>query len=345
MHTKTHMQITLFDTNGSDRTIALSETSLTAIVESQVVWIDVDRSKQKDLSELASWLGISSLGLPAEDDSRARPRVDNFGSWLKVRVVTVSADEMAQPLYFLVGRNWIVTVHDGAIEVLDSFDRQIRDDSQLGRLSGTSFLAAMLDWHLTGYFRAIERLEKEVDSWDDRAMAPQPGVLLLPNLRQLRQKIAALRRLLIPHREVYSALIRPDISCVFGMVESDSIFLTLWNQMERAIDSIDNARELVLGSFEMYSAQISQKTNDVVRILTVVTVLLLPIGTLAGILGMNFQARIFATQDRGFWTTVTLMASLMITGAFLAYRLGWIQLSFQEEGTARLEPRTRDAKK
>lgn len=318
------MQITLFDTHGFDRSIALAEISLASIAETQVLWIDVDRAKQKDLTELTRWLEIPSLGLPLDDDGRARPRVDNFGSWLKVRVLTVSADEMAQPLYFLVGRNWIVTVHDGAIEALDSFNHQIRDDSQLGQLSGGSFLAAMLDWHLTGFFRAIERLEKEVDAWDDRAMAPQPEVLLLPHLRQLRQKIAALRRLLIPHREVYSALLRPDIISVFGTTESDTIFPTLWSQMERAIDSIDNARELVLGSFEMYSAQIAQKTNDVVRMLTVVTVLLLPIGTLAGILGMNFQAQLFATRDKGFFVTVALMATFVGTGALLAYRMGWI---------------------
>ncbi|MBB6053514.1 magnesium transporter CorA family protein [Armatimonas rosea] len=318
------MQATLFDTRGLDRTVALRELPLTELTANQVLWIDVDRNQQRDLTELATWLGIPSLGLPVETEGRSRPRVDNYGSWLKVRVLIPSHDISLQALYFLVGSNWIVTVHDGVVEPLENFERQIRDDSQLGQLCASSFLAAMLDWHLTSFFRTIERLEAEVDSWDDLAMAAAPATPILPQLRRLRQKIAALRRALVPHREVYSALLRPDIVSVFGNREQETVFPTLWSQLERAIDSIDNARELVLGSFEMYTAQVAQKTNDVMRLLTVVTVLLLPIGTLAGVLGMNFQARLFTTQDRGFWITVGVMLTLMSSGGLLAHRRGWI---------------------
>ena len=81
----------------------------------------------------------------------------------------------------------------------------------------------------------------------------------------------------------------------------------------------------ILGSFNMYTAQVAQRTNGTMRLLTVVTVLLLPIGTLAGILGMNFQARFFATEDRGFWTAVAMMVLLIGFGVSTAYRRGWMR--------------------
>lgn len=320
------MEITLFDNQGSDRHIRLSELSCSNLTNQQLLWVDLDRERDSETSELTAWLGIASLGLPSKAETGIRPRVDHFGSWIKLRVGTIGSDSQELPLYFLVGRNWIVTVHDGPNEVLESFKRQIRADSQLGQLTGAGVLAAMLDWHLTGIFRTIESFERQVDAWDDKAMAPAHASPILPQLRQLRQKIARLRRLLVPHREVYAALLRPDIASVFGTLESPAVFGTLWNQLERAVDSIDNARELVLGSFEMYTAQVAQRTNDTMRLLTVVTVLLLPIGTLAGILGMNFQARFFATQDRGFWTAVSVMILLVVGGASITYRRGWIRL-------------------
>jgi magnesium transporter len=323
------MEATLFDSQGRDRVVNLHDIARTSLTEHQVLWVDVNRLSEETSMDLGHWLGLSalalsSLGIPALGAPLRRPRVENFGSWIRVEVQTVGEGGSIQALYFLVGPNWIVTVHDGVVETLDNFKRQVRDDSQLGTLSGASFLAAILDGHLTNFFRAIERLEAEVDAWDDRAMSPKPEKRMLPKLRQLRQKIAALRRVLVPHREVYTALLRPDIASVFGASTLDAAFPTLASQMERAVDSIDNARELVLGSFEMYSAQLAQKNNDVMRLLTVVTVLLLPIGTLAGVLGMNFQARFFNTKDVGFFIVIAIMLSIISTIGYVANKKGWL---------------------
>ena len=320
------MQVTLFDASGLDRTIELSEISLESLQDHQVIWIDIKTPEPDSLQKVAQWIAVPSLGLPLKDAGRLRPRVDNMGSWLKVRIHTISPDYTTAPLHFLVGQNWIITVHDAGIDVLDRFQNQIQEDSQLGGLSGAKFLAAMLDWHLTGFFRAIEVIEAEVDAWDSRAIKTAQERDVLVELRGIRKKIASLRRALIPHREVYGALQRPDIATVFGETQSDSVFPSLWSQMERAVDSIDNARELVLGSFEMYSAQMAQRTNDVMRTLTVVTVLLLPVSTIASILGMNFETHFFHSKDAGFWTTLTIMCSLVSLGAFTAYRRGWIRI-------------------
>ncbi|MGC4045066.1 MAG: CorA family divalent cation transporter [Armatimonas sp.] len=314
----------LFDAQGNDHPVSLKEISLEQLSDEQVLWVNVDRSACTNLYELTEWLGIPAQELPTKTESTGRPRVENFGSWLKVQVQAIGSDGTIEPLSFLVGINWIVTIHDAPIEVLDNLNHQIRNDTQLGRLSGAGFLAAMLDWHLTSFFRSIERLDAEVDVLDDQAIAPDPNTPILPRLRVLRKKIAALRRLVIPHREVFSTLQRPDIASVFELTAQDPIFDTLANQMERVVDSIDNSRDLVLGSFEMYTAQMSQRTNDIMRVLTVVTVLLLPVGTLAGILGMNFQAGFFDSKTTGFIVAVGFMLCFVTIGWWLARRKGWL---------------------
>lgn len=320
----TPIKALLFDAQGNDHSVSLDEISLAQLSENQVLWVNVDRSECTNLDVLTHWLGIPAQELPSENEKAGRPRVENFGSWLKVQVQAIGSDGSIEPLCFLVGINWIVTIHDAPIEVLDNLNHQIRNDTQLGRLSGAGFLAAMLDWHLTSFFRSIERLDAEVDALDDMAIAPDLNTPILPRLRTLRKRIAALRRVVIPHREVFGTLQRPDIASVFELTAQDPIFVTLSNQMERVVDSIDNSRDLVLGSFEMYTAQTAQRTNDTMRVLTVVTVLLLPVGTLAGILGMNFQAPFFETKLVGFIAAVICMASFVTIGWWTARRKGWL---------------------
>ncbi|MGL1451724.1 CorA family divalent cation transporter, partial [Vibrio parahaemolyticus] len=76
----------------------------------------------------------------------------------------------------------------------------------------SAFLAALLDWHITGYFRVLERLEEDIDRLDDRAIHPREEHDFLAQLNMLRKRVALIRKVLTPHREIYAALVRPDLT-------------------------------------------------------------------------------------------------------------------------------------
>ena len=92
---------------------------------------------------------------------------------------------------------------------------------------------------------------------------------------------------------------------------------------ERVVDAVENARDLVVGSYELLSTRLSQRTNESMRLLTFVTVLLGSLAVIAGMLGMNFRAGIFDTGSEGFWTAVGLMAVLVLAALLLARLRGW----------------------
>jgi magnesium transporter len=97
----------------------------------------------------------------------------------------------------------------------------------------------------------------------------------------------------------------------------------VFGRLEKAIEATDNTREMLIGSVEVFMTQTAQRTNEVMKILTLVSVLLLPCAVIAGVLGMNFKVQIFDNPDL-FWVAIALMAGLAATTLFVARRIHWI---------------------
>jgi Mg2+ and Co2+ transporter CorA len=128
--------------------------------------------------------------------------------------------------------------------------------------------------------------------------------------------------MLAPHRNLFSALARPDFR-PDADGDANAHFLALDERFARAIDAVENARDLVVGSFELFSTRTAQRTNDTMRALTVFTVLIGTLAVVAGVLGMNFPAPFFHSGGRGFWIAVAAMATLAVAGLALARWRRW----------------------
>jgi Mg2+ and Co2+ transporter CorA len=144
----------------------------------------------------------------------------------------------------------------------------------------------------------------------------------LPDLARLRRGASRLRRLLAPHRHVFGAMARPDFRPEAGDL-ADKQFRALEQRFERAMDAIENARELVVGSFELFATRTAQRTNETMRVLTFVTVLLGSLAVAAGVLGMNFNAPFFQSGAQGFWIALAGMAIVVLAALVFARWRRW----------------------
>ena len=209
----------------------------------------------------------------------------------------------------MAGPNSVVSVHDGPIEALDLFAEHFHGDTLLGRLDAGSFLAALGDSVATTWFERIEGAEREIDHLDETAMRGPEGNGFLDEVLKLRRRIALVRRTLAPHREAFSQLARPDF-------ELDERLGKPWpglaDRLERAIDAAENARELLVGSFDLYLGRAAQRSNEVMKALTIVSAVLLPSIVIAGIMGMNFKLPFFEEPSN----------VLLVLGAMVALAAG-----------------------
>ena len=255
----------------------------------------------------------------------SRPEIAVHGKHLHLRVLGEPGDASGDMSWveILIARNLIITLHDGRAPFLDRLDERIKSDATVGKLTAASFLRSLLDAVVTTYFEAVDRIEDEVDDLDTRSLMARPDEDILPELVDVRRKIARLRRLLSDHREVYAALADADVSEIAD--PDDEGFAAVAARFEDAIHSVEDSRDLLLGSFDVFMSRLSQRTNDAMKILALATVLLLPGSLIAGLLGMNVVVPLSKDDPSSFWIVVVGIGAMAALVLVIAWRSHWIR--------------------
>lgn len=313
----------LFDVDGTDRSVELDDAVISGLSDRQLLWTDVSGPDDDELRRVAELFSLERESISNLLNPIGRPRLDVLDDYFEVNVVAlVDEGKRAVSLDLFAGANWVVTAHHDPIEFLDEFRARVEGDTALGQIEAPSFLAALLDWQIGTYFASVDELERAVDVLDEQALRNDDRANLLHDLVRFRHRIAMVRRALSPHREVFAALARPDFE-VLAASQSAAHFRSLQDRLERAISAVENAREMLIGSFELYMTQTAQRTNDVMRVLTIVNVVLLPAVVLAGVMGMNFKVGFFDISSL-FWVVIAAMVGIGGVTAWLAHRRGWL---------------------
>lgn len=252
-----------------------------------------------------------------------RARLRRHGDFIQLTVETVEPDgdgPVRREVDLLAGHNVVVTVHDGPVAAIAAFDEQLSGDTIVGELDSGSFVAALVDAVLSSYFTLVEEIEREIDHLDDLALRGHEDDRFLNEVIRLRRRIAHLRRAAAPHREAFSPLVRPDFTLDERIGKP---WPHLLDRLERLIDSLENARELLVGSFDIYLGGAANRSNDVMKALTVLSAVLLPSVVLAGVMGMNFKLDFFENVDNFMLVIGGMLVFAVALLAFARYRR-WI---------------------
>jgi magnesium transporter len=314
----------LYDAEGTDRSVSLEELVVEQLTDTQLLWIDVP--DVEDVSRVAAALGLAEETVAAIRGPSSEPVVFVQDGYVHIAVVAPEEGPVGhdpRPLHCLVSSNWVVTVHPKPIEFLADFDARIRTNSDLGRIDGQGFLAAILQEHVANYLAELRPIEAELDRIDVRSMTGRMNEdALLRELVGTRLRLAKLRRLLEPHRELFARLARSEFAVLSGS-ESVAEFETLTEFLERALQSMESTREMIQGSFEIYTTWAAHGTNQVMKRLTIASLTLLPPTLLAGVMGMNsLPAQL--TVPAAFWSSTAAMVSLAAIVLTLARLRSWI---------------------
>ncbi|HVM37529.1 MAG TPA: CorA family divalent cation transporter [Sphingomicrobium sp.] len=328
----------LYDTDGHDREVELSPETLGCIGEQHLLWIDIDCRDAADLRWVAGQLGLEQGSLATLLGRGETAGVENYGSYSQFFVETAPATVVqdnhgiGRPwlnrhegtrLDFVISRKWLLTVHDGTIGFIDAFRERDRAETTIGTLSTHDFAASLLDAHLEAFFEDIARIEQLVDRLDEQALTSPSSRTLLGRMVTLRRRVSRLRTSLSAQRTVFYGLSRPDLQLVTQSGAAPH-FQVLVGRFERAIDEVEHARDLVVGSFELFATRTAQQTNELVKVLTYLTAVVGICAAVAGIFGMNFETDFFSTGDAGFYVTIgSLLLTVIIATAIARWR-GWL---------------------
>ncbi len=318
----------LYDASGTDETVELTEEVCAQLDGSKMLWIDVSERKSETLLKIASLLKLKNVPVNQILAVSERPKLDKYENFYRFFIISVDTSEeetlKSIGIDFIVGNNFVVTIHDGEVPYFQEFHELEKGETTLGELDTEGFITTFLDLHIVSYFRAIEKIEHQVDRFDERILRTNmDDKKFLGEMVKLRRNASKLRHWFVPQRDVFYALSRPDFR---PTAESEYVADTFENlnlHFENAIDAIENTRETVLSLFDLYTTRATHKMNNLMKSLTFVTVIVGTMSVISGIFGMNFEAGFFRAGN-GFWDAVAGMIVLagILTGT--AKYFDWI---------------------
>lgn len=226
-----------------------------------------------------------------------------------------------QPLSIFVGRNFIVTLHRGVLDDIEDTVRRWRaPDSPLGDTTG-ALLHTLLDTVIDGYFPVLDRLADQLQRLEDAIFAAFDERLMREIFR-LKKDTLRIRRVLAPMRDILNTLLRRELP-VFR-AEDLAYFRDIYEHIVRHIESIDIDRDLLSGVLDSYLSMQANRLNQIVKVLTVASIVLMSVTLVAGIYGMNFAHMPELGWRLGYAWALGLMAAIALGLVALFKRVGWL---------------------
>jgi magnesium transporter len=290
------------------------------------VWVDVTGFRDEGkLSEIAEIFELHPLVLEDATNvpQRAKSEVHAHEQVIVCRVpVLTDAGEVETPQACLIlGRGWLITVQDRRHGFFDPVRAQIREGIEEIRNHGVDYLAyALIDAIVDRYFPVVQDLAEQLEDLEadvaERASAEQ-----LPRIQRVRRALTVIRRVGWPQREALGELAREPSAF---LSDGTRVYLRDAEQhIRQIVELADSSRELAGLATEIYLSQISQRTNEVMKVLTLVSSIFIPLTFVAGVYGMNFDYMPELDWKLGYPVVLFFMAAIAIGLSIWFRTRGW----------------------
>lgn len=299
--------------NGSGP-VEVSPEQYPAILEKAagLLWVDVEANEiQIDEALLRDVFGFHPLAVDDALQESHVPKVDDWGEYLyivthAVEFSTLTHDVQTRELDIFLGKHYIVTHHDEPIPAIERAWVSVFLDERHLRLGPDHLLYRILDEVVASYMPVVDSLDDEIDQAEDQVFG-EPTPHVLNHIFKLKRAVLTLRRILGPQREVLNRLARDDYAVID---RRDRVyFRDVYDHLVRLHDITESIRDLISGALDSYLSVVNNRMNDIMKTLTIVTTLFMPISFLTGFFGMNFfepVARLYG------WTGLTAFIIVML---------------------------------
>ena len=302
------------------------EQAFRMIGKRKVTWVCMNALPDlKLLEKISGYLNIDAYEMKTIIEySRGRSKMEDFGNALFVSWPVPSENhEMAevQPAYFVLGIDYLVTFQDTNIRY-DEIVARLRNEHSRLRKSGPDFLLFALLAEIIGvFFDRVEELSNAIDHLEDRLIA-NSNREVLQEVRQMRARIGNMWRAAWPLRETAESLAERNLAVIKR--SNQMYFRELFNNLDLLLHEVDGLGQIIPQLIDLYETSTSNQLNQIVKVLTVFSVVFAPLTLIAGIYGMNFEHMPELAHFLGYPMALILMASISSLMVLYFYRKGWI---------------------
>ena len=289
-------------------------------------WLDISDPADSDLALVADELGLHPLAVEDAQHRDQRPKIDQYeGHYFLVFYAIEGSGPGSldvRELSIFVLQNALVTVHQGDCTARQAVEKRWRE----GRITTIGMLVhALLDTMVDGYFNVIDAYGERIDELELAVVDDRSGAGLrtsLNDLFALKRDLLRLRKLVAPERDVLQVLSRGDLG--FFPRQEAVYFQDVYDHVVRVTDEIDTFRDLASNVVDANLASVSNRLNEVMKVLTSVATILLVMTVVTSFFGQNFVTIIPYESAALFWGSIAFTVAAILTLAFYFRRKGWL---------------------
>jgi len=294
-----------------------------------VTWINVDNVPPlKFLNEVSLGFDLHPVIIDDIVNVNQRPKLEILDDYIYLVVKMLRYDEktkkvVPEQVSLVIEAKFVLTFQQGVDgDVFGPLRERIRNDKSRIRNLGTDYLGyTLLDAIVDNYFQVLEIYEDQVEELENDVTS-NPSTKTLQKIDKIKREIINIRKMVWPLREVISNLERGETSLI---KKSTRIYLRdIYDHIVQVIDSIETLRDLLASMMDIYLSSVSNRTNSVMKVLTVITTIFMPLSFLAGLYGMNFTHMPLLSHPYGFNFMVGLMLLVVITMFLSFLRRKWL---------------------
>ena len=285
------------------------------------LWVDLEAPTEAERRILSGIFGFHPVAVERCTRTSNYPRLHDYGGYL---YLVFHASEGVLPLVtkeldLFLSRHFLLTYHGEALPALAEVRRTAMEVEDLMGRGPDRVLAELLDELADGYSESLEKLSGAVDTVEDR-LFKSASRMALRDTFAMKKDVLHLRRIVSPQREIMNRLARGEFKVVSP--EEAILFRDVHDRIQRSAEMLESFRDVLTSAMEMYLTVVSNRTNEIVKVLTIVSILLMSVSFVAGLYGMNIPLPLQAegSQSRAaFWTLLLLMAAIA-GGLLLLFR-------------------------
>ncbi len=318
--------------------IEKSDVTLEDIVELRgkykVLWVNVVGYRDlHTIENIGRYFDLHGLALEDVLNGHQRPKCEEFEKniFLISRMVELGGHIDTKQVSMFLGEDYVLTFQEFPVDCLDPVRKRIRESRGATRRNGADYLCyAILDTILDDYFPVLEEISDRLASIENHVIS-HPRQKHVRQLHDMKRDLLVLRRSVWPHREMINSIIREEHSLF-----SDSTRLYLrdgYDHTVQLMDIVEIYREVASGLSDVYISSMSAKMNDIMKVLTVIATVFMPLSFIVGLYGMNFDTKSPWNMPElswrfGYLWSLGLMAASVAGMSWYFYRKKWIDLAW-----------------
>lgn len=308
----------------TEKEIKISEKTFISKKPSLTSWLDVIGLQNVEIiKKIGREFNLHPLVLEDIANTGQRPKLEDYNYYLFAVIKNLHYHEenkelKTEQISIILGSNWLISFQENEKDPFNPIRERLRKNTSIIRKNGADYLLySLIDSVVDNYFVILEKIGEQIEEIEDE-LIENPTPETLQTLHKLKRQMIILRKSVWPLREVISKLERWEIKLI---KKSTHVFLRdIYDHTIQAMDAIESFRDMLSGMLDIYLSSISNRMNEVMKVLTIIATIFIPLTLVAGIYGMNF--RIMPELDWIWGYPLVLFLMLVIGLIMLVYFKG-----------------------